>query len=76
MQIFDPSGETLRLQMVFLIRYAYVLDLSSQAKEVIREYGLHDAQERMSLDGLLVMRNLDSNKCLVQMNFREWLDST
>ncbi|KAI5128730.1 Inositol Hexakisphosphate And Diphosphoinositol-Pentakisphosphate Kinase 1 [Manis pentadactyla] len=48
----------------------------SQAKEVIREYGLHDAQERMSLDGLLVMRNLDSNKYLVQMNFREWLDSS
>lgn len=54
----------------------HLVSIGSQAKEVIREYGLHDAQECMSLDGLLVMRNLDSNKCLVQMNFREWLDST
>lgn len=53
-----------------------LVSIGSHPKDAIQEYGLHDAQEHMSLDGLLVMRNLDSYQCLVQMNFREWLDST
>lgn len=53
-----------------------LVSIGSQPKQAIQEYDLHGTKEHISLEGLLVMRNLDSYKCLMQMNFREWLDST